>query len=196
MVTDSKSRICMWELWSEIFRDSVDGSGLELGSRGACQRRTVFLYEAVKEQRYAVSRSHEETRKAQEKQPPKKTQKKKKTNSWVAKESPTQEQKGTAAGKKERRKRRKEGSLCDDGPRSCSRRPSLREEASSTRDEETTITTILMLYSHWFSCAILSVMQVFYFTFFWVWVDVFFWFCLRQTKHVLWILCRIEIVWK
>jgi hypothetical protein len=26
--------------------------------------------------------------------------------------------------------------LCDDGPRSCSRGPSLREEASSTRDEE------------------------------------------------------------
>ncbi len=107
---------------------------LGIGPSRGCQRRTEFLYEAVKEQRYAVSRSHEETPKARQKQPQKNP--KKKTNSWVAKESPTQEQKATAAGKKERKKETKEVSLCDNGPRSCSRRPSLREEASSTRDEE------------------------------------------------------------
>jgi hypothetical protein len=38
----------------------------------------------------------------------------------------------------------------------------------------TTITTTLMLYSHWFSCAILSVMQAFYFTFF-LGLGCFFW---------------------
>jgi len=74
-----------------------------LGSRGACQRRTVFLYEAVKEQRYAVSRSHEETRKAREKQPPKKTQKKKKQTLELRKNHPHKNK------KEQQRERKKEG---------------------------------------------------------------------------------------
>jgi len=145
---------------------------LGIGPSRGCQRRTEFLYEAVKEQRYADSRSHEETPKARQKQPQKNPKKK---NKLLSCEKITHTRTKSNRSGKERKKEGNEGSKLVRRWTSILQSTTLFEGRSKQhKRRRTTITTALMLYSHCNSCAILSVMQAFYFTFF-LGLGCFFW---------------------